>query len=172
MSEHDITVGLTTIVVLGVGAQWIARRLGFPALLLLLPAGLAAGATGLVDPEGLLGDTLVPLATLLVALLLFQAGLNLRLDELPRPARGPVARLVTIGLLVTFAGAAATLLLLADVPPEVAVVTAAVLTHGAHQRLRRNPRGFDHRDPVHPAGALVKVEDLIDNLPTIAVQKG
>ena len=128
MSEHDITVGLTTIVVLGVGAQWIARRLGFPALLLLLPAGLAAGATGLVDPEELLGDTLVPLATLLVALLLFQAGLNLRLEELPRPARGPVARLVTIGLLVTFAGAVATLLLLADLPPEVAVVTAAVLT--------------------------------------------
>ncbi len=58
MSEHDIIVGLTKIVVLGVGAQWIARRLGFPSLLLLLPAGLAAGASGLVDPEELLGDTL------------------------------------------------------------------------------------------------------------------
>ena len=42
-------------------------------------------------------------------------------------ARGPVARLVTIGLLVTFAGAAATLLLLADLPPQVAVVTAAMV---------------------------------------------
>ena len=128
LSDREIILGLTTIIVLGVGAQWIARRSGFPSLLLLLPAGLVAGATGLVDPEALLGDTLFPLSTMLVALLLFQAGLNLRVDELPRVARSPVVRLVTIGLLVTFGGATGALLLATDLPLQVAVIIGAILT--------------------------------------------
>ena len=101
-STNDIIVGLTTIIVFGIGAQWIARRLDFPAILLLLPLGLAAGELGLVNPETLFGDTLFPLVTLLVSLLLFQAGLQLRLSELPRVARGPVLRLVAIGGAITF----------------------------------------------------------------------
>ena len=48
MTENEALVGLASIVVLGVGAQWIGRRLNFPSLLLLLPAGLIAGATGIV----------------------------------------------------------------------------------------------------------------------------
>jgi len=101
-STNDIIVGLATILVFGIGAQWIARRLDFPSILVLLPLGLVAGELGLVDPEQLFGDTLFPLVTLLVALLLFQAGLQLRLSELPRLARGPVLRLVTIGGAITF----------------------------------------------------------------------
>jgi NhaP-type Na+/H+ or K+/H+ antiporter len=102
LSNNDIVVGLTTIIVFGIGAQWIARRLDFPSILVLLPLGLAAGELGLVEPEKLFGDTLFPLVTLLVSLLLFQAGLQLRLTELPRLARGPVLRLVTIGGAITF----------------------------------------------------------------------
>lgn len=128
MTDNEILVGLTSIVVLGVGAQWVARRLNFPSLLLLLPAGLAAGSTGLVQPEELFGDTLFPLVTMLVALLLFQSGLDLRLDDLPRAARGPVVRLVTVGLAVTFGGASAALVLGTDMPVQVALVLGAVLT--------------------------------------------
>ena len=102
----DAIVGLTTIVVLGVGAQWIGRRVGFPSLLLLLPAGMIAGdGLGLVDPEALFGETLFPLVTLLVSLLLFQSAQQLRLADLPREARGPVLRLNTVGALITFIGA-------------------------------------------------------------------
>jgi len=101
-STNDIIVGLAAILVFGIGAQWIARRLDFPAILLLLPLGLAAGELGIVEPDTLFGDTLFPLVTLLVALLLFQASMELRLTELPRVARGPVLRLVTIGGAVTF----------------------------------------------------------------------
>ena len=36
-------VGLGTIVVLGVGMQWLARRLRLPAILLLLASGLIVG---------------------------------------------------------------------------------------------------------------------------------
>ena len=80
MSENEIIVGLCTIVVFGIGAQWIGRRTGIPSLLLLLPAGLLAGDVfGLVEPEELFGDILNPLVTLLVALLLFQSGIQLHL---------------------------------------------------------------------------------------------
>lgn len=66
-----ILVAIATIVVLGIGAQWVAKRLGIPPLLLLLPAGLLAGDVfGLVEPEEQLGDALFPITSALVALLL------------------------------------------------------------------------------------------------------
>ncbi|MCB1012341.1 MAG: hypothetical protein KDB15_11795, partial [Microthrixaceae bacterium] len=88
MSDTQIIIGLAAIVFLGVGAQWIAKRRDFPSLLLLLPAGLLAGNVGpLVDPEKLFGDTLFPGVTMLVGLLLFQSGLQLRVRDLPSEAR-------------------------------------------------------------------------------------
>ena len=36
-------IGSSTIVLLGVGAQWVGRATGFPSILLLLAAGVAAG---------------------------------------------------------------------------------------------------------------------------------
>ncbi len=128
MTDDQIIIGFTTIVTFGVGSQWIARRLGFPSLLLLLPAGLIAGGTGLVDPELLFGESLFPVVTLLVALLLFQSGLDLHLDDLPGEARKPVLRLVTIGMAITFAGATGVLLVATDIPTEVAFVMGAILT--------------------------------------------
>lgn len=108
MSDQQIILGLATIVVLGVGAQWIAKRRDFPSLLLLLPAGLFAGNVGhLVEPEALFGDMLFPGVTMLVGLLLFQSGLQLRFDELPQGARGPVLRLNTLAAMLTLVGASA-----------------------------------------------------------------
>ena len=129
MDESSIVVGLTTIVVLGVGAQWIGRRVGFPSILLLLPAGLIAGdVLGLVQPDELFGESLFPLVTLLVALLLFQSGLNLRLRDLPREARRPVVRLSTAGVLVTFLlGSVAVQLIFDGVDTGIAYVIGAIL---------------------------------------------
>ncbi len=128
MGDSDIIVGLATIVVFGVGAQWIGRRSGIPSLLLLLPAGVLAGPVfGLVEPEQLFGDTLFPGITLLVALLLFQAALGLRVRELPRLARGPVLRLVSVGAAITFAGASGAAALLLGVRGDLALLLGAIL---------------------------------------------
>ncbi len=128
MSDNEIIIGLATIVVFGVGAQWIGRRAGIPSLLLLLPAGVLAGAVlGLVDPEELFGDALFPGITLLVSLLLFQAALGLRVRDLPRVARGPVLRLVTVGAAITFAGASAGVALILGVDADVALLVGAIL---------------------------------------------
>ncbi|MEM9514661.1 MAG: cation:proton antiporter [Actinomycetota bacterium] len=128
MSEDEILIALGTIVVFGVGAQWVGRRIGIPSILLLLPAGLLAGdAFDLVQPEELFGDLLFPLVALLLGLLLFQAGLQLRVHDLPSQARRSVARLVSFGALITFAGASLAVWLLFDVSFGLAVMTGSIL---------------------------------------------
>ena len=127
LTETEIIIAFATIAVFGIGAQWIGRFFGFPSLLLLLPAGLAAGALGLVEPEALLGDTLFPLITLLVALLLFQSGMQLRFADLPSEARSPVNRLVTIGLAITFLGASLAALLILDIDTDLAFLLGAIV---------------------------------------------
>jgi NhaP-type Na+/H+ or K+/H+ antiporter len=128
VTDDEIIIGLTTIVVFGIGAQWVGRRVGIPSLLVLLPAGLLAGGVlDWVDPEELFGDLLFPVVTLLVSVLLYQSGLQLRLDELPASVRTTVARLVSIGLLLTFAGATAAIAIVFDVPRSLAVMTGAIL---------------------------------------------
>src|SRR6185312_11607326 len=50
----------------------------------LLLAGIALGpATGVLDPDKLLGDLLFPTVSLAVALILFEGSLTLRFHELP-----------------------------------------------------------------------------------------
>ncbi|MGA9276498.1 cation:proton antiporter [Ilumatobacter sp.] len=129
MSDNEIIVGLSSILVLGIGAQWIGRRVRIPSLLLLLPAGILSGdVLGLVEPQELFGDMLFPLVTLLLSLLLFQSGLQLRVADLPKGSRRSVARLVTIGLIITFVGGSITAMLILGLPRELAFVTGAILS--------------------------------------------
>ena len=128
MDHNEIFIGLATIIVFGVGAQWVGRRVGIPSLLLLLPAGLLAGDVfGLVQPEELLGDLLFPLVSLLMSLLLFQAALQLRFSDLPQGVRSSVFRLVTVGMVVTFVGTSLAIMLLFDIPTEMAFLTGSIL---------------------------------------------
>lgn len=84
--------------------QCVARSLRVPAIILLLAAGVALGPEGLgwVEPR-LLGDGLFILVDFAVAIILFEGGLNLRLDRLRREQRA-IRRLVTWGALVTLVG--------------------------------------------------------------------
>lgn len=127
MSDNQVLIGLASIVLLGIGAQSIARRRDFPSLLLLLPAGLLAGNTGLVDPEELFGDTLFPGVTLLVGLLLFQSGLQLRHTDLPPDATRPVRRLTIVGMMVTFVGGTAAVALTFRPAATLAWLAGAIL---------------------------------------------
>jgi len=122
-------LGLAAIVVLGIGAQWLAWRLRLPSILLLLVAGFLAGpeASGLVDPDRLLGSLLFPLVAVSVGVLLFEGGLSLRLPELGDFGR-VVLRLVTLGAFVTWVLAAVAAMLLLGLDPSLAILLGAVLT--------------------------------------------
>lgn len=99
---EEALISLAAIVVLGIGAQWLAWRLQFPSILLLLLGGFIAGpVTGLVDPDHLLGETLFPIVSISVGIILFEGGLTLRIGELS-DARRVVVRLISIGALVTW----------------------------------------------------------------------
>lgn len=88
---------------LGIGAQWIAWRTGWPAIVLMLAAGFIAGPiTGFIDPEAAFGEMLDPMISVGVALILFEGGLSLDLREL-RHSGSAVWRLATIGVLVGWA---------------------------------------------------------------------
>jgi NhaP-type Na+/H+ or K+/H+ antiporter len=93
--------GIALILVLGVSAQWVAWRLHVPSILILLLFGFLAGpVTHVLDPQTLLGNLLMPVVSLSVALVLFEGGMSLRLGEL-REVGAVVRNLVTVGALTT-----------------------------------------------------------------------
>ncbi|MDD3559424.1 MAG: cation:proton antiporter, partial [Melioribacteraceae bacterium] len=100
MQHHDL-ISLGSIVVLGIAAQWLAWRLKFPSIILLLSFGLIAGPlTGFIDPDKLFGNGLMPFISIAVAVILFEGGLTLRLKELKSVGK-VVLSLITIGVLIT-----------------------------------------------------------------------
>ncbi|MFI1167966.1 cation:proton antiporter [Streptomyces sp. NPDC020801] len=103
MSENDILLGIGLTVALAVGCQILASRLRIPALIVLLPAGFAAGAlTDVVHPDKLLGPAFSPVVSVSVALILYDAGLGLHLRHLQGATRNVVVRLMVLGVLLTW----------------------------------------------------------------------
>ncbi len=113
MHDPMFLIGLASIVVLGIMAQWLAWRLGVPAILLLLLFGFAAGpgtevlagygwlSGRFLRPDELFGEMLLPLVSVSVAIILFEGGLTLNLAELSQAGR-VITNLVSSGALVTW----------------------------------------------------------------------
>lgn len=103
--EHteELLLGLSAVVVLGIGAQWLAWRIRIPSILLLLTAGFVVGPIGgWLNPDELFGDLLFPVVSLSVAVVLFEGSLSLRLSELEGTAAS-LWSLLSIGVIVTWA---------------------------------------------------------------------
>jgi NhaP-type Na+/H+ or K+/H+ antiporter len=171
---ESLSVGLTSVIVLGLGAQWLAWRLKIPSIILLLSAGLLAGPVcewrlgwRLVDPDQLFGDLLFPLVSICVAVILFEGGLSLRFDEI-RKIRGPLWRLLTLGALVTWLLSAAAATYWLDMPWSIALLFGAILVVTGPtvvQPLLRQIRPVGHSGPmakwegivIDPIGAVLAV---------------
>ncbi len=112
---------LAGIIILGILAQWVAWRFKIPAILPLILIGLLVGpiaaeylsadSTKWIEPvwngeEGLFpGESLFYFVSLAISIILFEGGLTLRMREIKNV--GPViTKLITLGSLVTFFGAA------------------------------------------------------------------
>jgi len=126
MSE-EIIIWLAVILILGISAQWIAWFIRVPSILVLLICGIVAGPlTGVIDPDAIFGETLLPLVSLSVAVILFEGGLSLKLDEL-RGQGAVVNRLVLTGTLVTWLLGAASAYYILGFTLPLALLLGAIL---------------------------------------------
>ncbi len=125
--KEEYLVGVAAIFVVGVAAQWIAWRLHLPSILLLFGCGIVVGpVTGWLDPDALFGPVLMPLVSLSVGVILFEGGLSLSIREL-RQIGGVVTRLVTVGVLVTWALAAMAAYLILRLDGQMSLLIGAIL---------------------------------------------
>lgn len=124
--EHQALV-IALIGLLGIGAQWIAWRTGWPAIALMLVAGVLAGpVTGLIVPEQTFGELLEPLVSIAVALILFEGGLSLNFRELRR-TDGAVTRLLFLGVPIGWVLGSLALYYAAGLVWPVAILFAGIL---------------------------------------------
>ncbi len=115
---------LAGIIILGILAQWFAWKLKIPAILPLILIGLLVGpiaaeflsndGTKWIEPvwngeEGLFaGESLYYFVSLSISIILFEGGLTLKLKEIKNVGHVVITKLITLGALVTFFGAAIT----------------------------------------------------------------
>jgi NhaP-type Na+/H+ or K+/H+ antiporter len=128
VTTNQILIGVGLILALAVGSQVLASRLRIPAIIVLLPAGFAAGAlTTDVNPQRLLGPAFEPLVSLSVAVILYDAGLSLDLRKLTGHIRTVVIRLIVLGVLITTALGAAVAAPLLGMSRGAAVMLGIIL---------------------------------------------
>jgi NhaP-type Na+/H+ or K+/H+ antiporter len=122
-----ITILISATVVAGIAAQVLAGYFHIPSIVLLLLFGILLGRDGFdfLDPS-LLGVGLEVLVSLLVAVILFEGGLNLQLGELKEVSTS-LRNLVTLGVLITLTGAAIAAHWLSEFPWSIAFLYASLV---------------------------------------------
>lgn len=127
MDAHIGTL-LAAVLLLGIGAQWLAWRIRTPAILLLLLFGLAAGPfTGFLNPDQVFGQgLLLQIVQFSVAIILFEGGMTLKFREV-KDVGGTVFSLVTVGMLVTWGLSAVAARFILDFDWPLSMLIGAVL---------------------------------------------
>ncbi|WOJ97213.1 sodium:proton antiporter [Congregibacter brevis] len=125
--DQSVLYTMAAVLVLGVGAQWLAWRLKLPSILPLLALGILAGpATGILDPDEMFGPILFPMVSLGVALVLFEGGMTLRFRDI-RGHGAVVTNLVSWGAVLNWLLIAAGAHYLAGLSGDIAMLFAALM---------------------------------------------
>lgn len=120
-------LAIVAIGLVGMLCQWLAWRIKLPAIVFLLLAGIVIGPVlGWLDPDAVFGHLLFPVVSLGVALILFEGGLTLKLDEIRGLAR-VVRNLVTVGTVISGATTALATHHLVGFSWEVATLFGALM---------------------------------------------
>ena len=124
---EELLIGIASVLVLGIVAQWIAWRLKLPSILVLLTFGFLAGPiTGFLHVDALLGDLLFPVVSLSVGVILFEGGLSLKFADIRQTGR-VIRNLITVGALTTWVLTSAAAYLILGLNLALAVQLGAVL---------------------------------------------
>ncbi len=154
-----ISIYLAGVLALGIAAQWIAWWRKLPAILLLLVFGLLLGWQA-GPPRLWVGDKAIPpMTSLAVGVVLFEGGLSLRWREI-RETSTVVVRLVSVGLVITWVGAALAAHYLAGFSWGLATLTGALLTVSGPtviMPLLRQVR------PERKIGSIIKWEGIVND---------
>ncbi len=165
---EDPIVQLGGIAVLAFAVTWFGDRIRVPVILPLLVTGFLVGPVfGLVNPDALIGDLLTPSVSIAVGLILFEGGLSLKVREMAGQQR-VLWLLVTVGMLITWAVGAATVMAFTDLRPGLAVLVGSILVVSgptvvgpllAHVRPKRSVGSILKWESIFidPIGALVAV---------------
>ncbi|MEM1329969.1 MAG: cation:proton antiporter [Planctomycetota bacterium] len=163
----DAAIGLAVVLMLGVGAQWVAWRARIPSILILLLCGFLVGPIStllmpsgepLLRPDALFGDILTPLVGLSVGLILYEGGLTLRLREIQNTRR-VLLGLCTIGAAVTWVLSAFLAWLLIDgMSVGIASLFGAILIVTGPTVI--GPL-LGHIRPTGPSAAVLKWEGIV-----------
>ncbi len=124
----EIIFAVMLIGAAGIGAQWLAWRFNFPAIVLMAVAGLALGpGFGLLRPEDTFGEGVYnPLISLAVGIILFEGGLQLRFAELRELGKG-VRRLVVPGVFIAWGLGTLAAIFIAGLSLETSLVFAGIM---------------------------------------------
>lgn len=158
MSSTQLLIGLTSILVLGVLAQWLAWRFVLPSILLLLLFGFLAGPVlNLLQPDAILGDILFPMVSVSVAIILFEGGLTLRFSELKEIGK-VVRNLVTVGALVTWIGASIAGEFVLGLDRSISILLGAIIVVSGPTVVMPLLR---HVRPSRRVGSILKWEGIV-----------
>lgn len=105
----------------------LSRKLNLPTIVLLLFGGFALGPEGfgILKPDGL-GEFLPMVVSLAVGLILFEGGLTLDLKDFAQTST-VIKRLLSIGVLITWLGAALTAYLIFEITPSFALLMGSLI---------------------------------------------
>lgn len=105
----------------------LSRRLHLPTIVLLLLGGFILGPEGLnVLRSSALGEFLPMIVSLAVGLILFEGALTLDLKDFKQTST-VIKRLLTVGVLITWLGAALTAYLVFDTSPDFALLMGSLI---------------------------------------------
>lgn len=117
---------LLIVLTVGLASQWLAWRVGLPAIVILIASGLLLGPVTGVIPPSESPQQLNALIGMGVAIILFEGGMYLKLRELRDTGHG-VVRLVLLGPPLAWLLASAAAYYIGGLDWPVAIVTGAIL---------------------------------------------
>ncbi|GAX34264.1 cation:proton antiporter [Nodularia sp. NIES-3585] len=126
-ASFEITLQIVSVVVAGITAQVLAAYFRLPSIVLLLLLGILLGSDGLgVLHPHVLGTGLEVIVALATAIILFEGGLNLDVQELGRVSVS-LQLLVTLGTLITLIGGSMAAHWLGEFPWNIAFLYGSII---------------------------------------------